>query len=170
MRKIVLCGASCSGKTTIKQNLVDKGFKPGISYTTREIREGEIDGVDYRFVSKETFSDLISKGAFFEYDDTFDDYYGTSNDDFENCDVFILTPKAIEKLKTTGLISKCIIVYLMAPIHVRIKRATERGDSIGKMLHRISNDSAAFAGFTDYDLAIETKEGNMEEVINIIHQ
>lgn len=168
MRKIVLCGASCSGKTTIKQRLVEKGLKPGVSYTTREMRDGEEDGVDYRFVTKDRFSELIQQGSFFEYDDTFDDHYGTSNEDFENCDVFILTPQAVEKLKATGLISRCTIVYLTAPIHVRIKRATERGDSIGKILQRISNDSAVFAAFTDYDICLETREGNMEEIMDII--
>lgn len=168
MRKIVLCGASCSGKTTIKQSLVQKGLKPGISYTTRKMRDGEVDGTDYRFVTKKRFSELIEQGAFFEYDDTFEDYYGTSNEDFESCDVFILTPKAIEKLRSTGLISRCTIVYLTAPIHVRIKRATERGDGIGRILQRISNDSAAFASFTDYDICLETREGNMEEIMDII--
>ena len=168
MKKVILCGPSCSGKTTIKQNLVANGLKPGVSYTTRQMRDGEQEGVDYRFVSKEEFSKLIDAGAFFEYDDSFDDHYGTSNEDFENCDVFILTPKAIEKLKSTGLISKCMVVYLTAPIHVRIVRATERGDSIGKILQRISNDSSAFSSFVDHDITFETNEGNMQEIIDLI--
>lgn len=170
MKKIILCGPSCSGKTTIKQNLVAKGLKPGVSYTTRQMRDGEQEGIDYRFVSKEEFSRLIDAGAFFEYDDSFDDYYGTSNEDFENCDVFILTPKAIKKLKTSGLISKCMVVYLTAPIHVRIVRAMERGDSYKKIVQRISNDSSTFSSFVDHDVTFETNEENIHEIINLIRR
>ena len=168
MKKVIICGPSCSGKTTIKQNLVATGLKPGISYTTRQMRDGEQEGVDYHFVSKEDFSKLIDAGAFFEYDDTFDGYYGTSNQDFEKCDVFILTPKAIEKLKKAGLISKCIGVYLTAPIHVRIVRAMERGDSYKKIVQRISNDSSAFSSFVYRDIKFETNEENIQEIIELI--
>lgn len=168
MKKIILCGPSCSGKTTIKQRLVKDGLKPGISYTTRQMRNGEIDGTDYHFVTRETFSEMIKSDRFFEYDDSFDDYYGTTKDDFENCDVFILTPDAIEKLKKSNLISRCMIVYLTAPIHSRIKRASERGDSIGNIIRRVSNDCIVFSDFTDYDVTFETSEDNKEEIIKTI--
>lgn len=166
MRKIVLCGPSCSGKTTIKNGLVGMGLKPGISYTTRQMRDGEQEGVDYHFVSKERFAELIDAGVFLEYDDSFGDHYGTSKDDFESCDVFILTPKAIEQLRSSGLSSKCMIVYLTTPMHVRIARAMERGDSYKRIVERIVNDSSTFSSFVDHDITFETNEENMEQIIN----
>lgn len=168
MRKVILCGASCSGKTTIKQMLVDQGFLPGVSYTTRSMRPGEIEGTDYRFISKERFVELIESGFFFEYDDAFEDYYGTSNEDFQRYDVFILTPKAVRKLKDSGLLSDCVVIQLTAPLHERIKRAFERGDSIGKIMGRISADNKTFSGFSDYDMVLENRDGNIEELLTII--
>lgn len=170
MRKIILCGASCTGKTSIKHRLVELGLKPGISYTTRMMRDGEVNGIDYRFISPDEFDRLVSEGFFFEYDDTFEHRYGTSNDDFAEQDVFILTPNAVKKLRQSEASKQCIVVYLTAPINVRISRAFERGDTTGKIIKRISNDSSVFSGFLDYDIEIETSGLEVNEIIRIIQE
>ncbi len=77
---LVLSGPSGAGKSTIIENASSKigDYYFSISTTTREPREGERDGVDYHFVSKEEFEEDIKAGAFLEYATVHGNYYGTS--------------------------------------------------------------------------------------------
>ncbi len=77
---LVLSGPSGSGKSTlIKEMVKDIGpYYFSISTTTREPREGEVDGVDYFFVDKEEFKDDIEQELFLEYALVHGNYYGTS--------------------------------------------------------------------------------------------
>ena len=52
---ILLCGKTCSGKTVIRKELVKMGLKSIVTYTTRPIRDGEIEDVTYHYISKEEF-------------------------------------------------------------------------------------------------------------------
>jgi len=76
----VISGPSGSGKSSlmkeILQEISDAYFS--ISSTTRAIREGEIDGVNYHFISKEEFEQDIDEGFFLEWAKVHDNYYGTS--------------------------------------------------------------------------------------------
>lgn len=76
---IIISGPSGAGKGTIC-NIVMKEIDAGysISLTTRSPREGETDGVNYYFVSKEEFEDKIKNGEMLEYNFYNDNYYGTS--------------------------------------------------------------------------------------------
>lgn len=77
---LVISGPSGSGKSSlmkeILQEISDAYFS--ISSTTRAIREGEIDGVNYHFISKEEFEQDIDEGFFLEWAKVHDNYYGTS--------------------------------------------------------------------------------------------
>ena len=75
----VISGASGVGKSTVlaKAMALQPQLQFSVSATTRKPRPGEIDGVNYFFVSKETFQDMIEQGAFLEYDAHMDNYYGT---------------------------------------------------------------------------------------------
>ena len=77
---IVLSGPSGVGKSTVIAELLR--LRPDIyfsvSFTTRKPREGERDGINYNFVSKETFEAMIGRGEFLEYAQYVDNYYGTS--------------------------------------------------------------------------------------------
>lgn len=168
MKRVVLCGPSCSGKTTIKERLIEMGYNPSVSYTTRNMRENEIEARDYHFISRERFEELIEQGFFFEYDDVFGDYYGTSFLDFETKQVFILTPKAISKLKDSNFLESTLVIHLTAPLSVRIKRSSERGDSMKKILERVLRDRKTFSDFCSYDLSLDTEENAEETIIQII--
>ena len=54
---VIITGKSCTGKTTLRKELLscDKSLSKSVAYTTRAPRAGEKDGIDYNFVSKETF-------------------------------------------------------------------------------------------------------------------
>jgi guanylate kinase len=170
MKRVVLCGPSCSGKTTIKQKLMDLGLSPSVSYTTRKMRENEIEAHDYHFVSRERFQELIKEGFFFEYDDVFGDYYGTSNTDIERNKIFILTPKAISKLRQSAISESTLVVHLTAPLESRIKRSSERGDSVSQILKRISRDKKTFSNFMDYDISLDTSLNTEDQIVEIIER
>ena len=79
----VLSGPSGAGKGTLRQKaLADiPGLVYSISCTTRGPRPGETDGVEYRFITHEQFTDWIAQGRFLEYAHVHDDMYGTLKDD-----------------------------------------------------------------------------------------
>ena len=81
----VLSGASGVGKSTVlravMQDRDDLLFS--VSATTRAPRPGETDGVDYYFITKETFQEMIEKGEFLEYDGHMDNFYGTPKGQLE---------------------------------------------------------------------------------------
>ena len=80
---IVLSGPSGVGKGTVRKALFDDeetNFKYSISMTTRDKREGEVDGVDYFFKTHEEFEELIEQGKFIEYAKYVGNYYGTPVD------------------------------------------------------------------------------------------
>ncbi|MCK5116977.1 MAG: guanylate kinase [Candidatus Aegiribacteria sp.] len=79
---IVLSGPSGVGKTTLAHHLIDK-FKStvfSVSTTTRPLRGSEIEGVDYFFVRREEFLEMIEKGYFLEHAEVHGHLYGTSRD------------------------------------------------------------------------------------------
>ncbi len=77
---IVLSGPSGAGKSTVIAELLRQrpDIHFSVSFTTRSPRTGEIDGVNYNFVSKETFETMIARDEFLEYTQYVDHYYGTS--------------------------------------------------------------------------------------------
>jgi len=62
--KCIIIGPSASGKDYLKRKFSKRGLKALVKYTTRPMREGEIDGVEYRFVSQETFHGMLKNSEF----------------------------------------------------------------------------------------------------------
>ncbi|GIR88916.1 MAG: guanylate kinase [Candidatus Neomarinimicrobiota bacterium] len=83
---ITISAPSGSGKTTLCKalQLVEPEIEWSISYTTREKRSIEENGVDYFFISEEEFEDLIIQGHFVEWQNVHGFYYGTSVSNLEN--------------------------------------------------------------------------------------
>ena len=81
----VISGASGVGKSTVLTQVMDarKDLRFSVSATTRAMRDGEVDGESYYFVSKDKFLDMIDKHEFLEYDDHMDNYYGTPKGQLE---------------------------------------------------------------------------------------
>lgn len=76
---IVLSGPSGAGKGTICKELLkyEDNLEVSVSATTRDPREGEVEGKNYYFISKEEFLDMIGNDQFLEYAKVYDNYYGT---------------------------------------------------------------------------------------------
>lgn len=81
---VTITGPSGAGKSTLEKMLVSlPEFARVISVTTRDPRQGEENGKNYYFVSKETFFDMESKGAFLETANFNGDYYGATVEEFD---------------------------------------------------------------------------------------
>ena len=76
---VILSSPSGVGKTTLTKKIQQKyqSFKISVSHTTRSPRSNEVHGVDYYFISKREFEELINTNKFYEYAKIFENYYGT---------------------------------------------------------------------------------------------
>ena len=139
---VVISGPSGAGKGTICQKLIsrNKNVSLSISMTTRNAREGEKDGVNYYFVSKEEFEKRIEEGKFLEYAIVHNEkYYGTPKDKVEEMlkqgkDV-ILEIDIQGALKINNLVKEAVFIFIMPPnmkvLKERlIKRNTETKEQI----------------------------------------
>ena len=119
---IVISAPSGAGKGTICRKLLkrNKNLCMSISMTTRSPREGEENGVDYYFVSKEEFKKRISEGKFLEYAKVHNDnYYGTPKDKVdewlkEEKDV-ILEIDIQGALEINDKVKEAIFIFIMPP-------------------------------------------------------
>lgn len=110
---IVISGPSGAGKGTICKTFLERNTEVAISVsaTTRFPRSGEIDGVNYHFMSKEQFKKKIYDNDFLEYAEVYDNFYGT--------------PKSnVEKLLESG---KDVILEIDIQGALKVKENTEEG-------------------------------------------
>ncbi|GAK46927.1 guanylate kinase [Secundilactobacillus oryzae JCM 18671] len=164
---IVLSGPSGVGKGTVRKALFDAGdtdFQYSISMTTRSPREGERDGIDYFFVSKEQFEDNIQNGKMLEYAKYVYNYYGTPID-YVNAtldsgkDVFL----EIEVNGAMQVRANCpdaVFVFLTPPDlgelkHRLVGRGTDDMDIIEK---RIKTAVGEIRMMRNYDYAVVNDE------------
>lgn len=149
----VIIGWTNSGKTTVA-NILEKdyGYKRTVTYTTRPKRPGEIDGVDYNFISKESFLSLKEKGFFAEtagYDTCYGTwYYGSSKESYSDDNSFIiLNPKGLKQIREAGLNPQ--VYMLRVPASALLKRGLLRGDNEDELRRRLDADCSDFKGITD---------------------
>ena len=146
---IVLVGESASGKSSIEKCLVENyGYNKIVSYTTRQPRENEVDGVDYHFISVEQFLKLKGQGFFAEVAIYNNWYYGVAKEDCTNDKVAVLTPhglRQVSKLPDINVIS----FYISVPRRDRLIKILQRGDSIEESYRRNVSDIGQFDGISD---------------------
>jgi guanylate kinase len=165
-KRIILVGHAASGKDYLADTFVERGFRKDISMTTRLIREGEVDGLTYHYVSKEQFMMGIANNKFYEYVEFNGWMYGTSKDDWENADVFIMTPSGVASIKPEDR-DDCTVVFIEIPEHIRRERMDLRSDS-DKTERRIKADKKDFKGFIDYDYRIKNPSFGANAWVDII--
>ena len=106
---ILIVGPSGSGKGTVINRLksIFPGFAYPVSYTTRDMREGEVDGEVYNFIAKEKFEDMIKNNEFLEYAIVHsNNYYGTSKNDI------------LEPLKSGAMVVREVDIQGLSLIHI----------------------------------------------------
>ena len=146
---VVLIGESASGKSSIEKNLVEKhGFNKIISYTTRKPRFNEKDGVDYHFITEETFFKLKDQGFFAETTCYNDWYYGSAKDDCTDDKVCVMNPHGLRQLRKADGINVTAF-YINVPRRDRLIKILQRGDCIEEAYRRSVSDEGQFTGIVD---------------------
>lgn len=161
--KIIITGHGGSGKDYLMKKLILRGLKPTLSVTTRPIRDGEVNGIDYKFVDYITFQRMILQKQFMQWkvflignNDKDSWYYGTTKESWENDDVFIMTPPGIADIPKEDR-EKCVVIYLNIDESIRRERLQKRRDA-DSVSRRIDADKEMFANFTDYDIIINNPD------------
>lgn len=174
--KCILIGPSGSGKDFLMRKLVEKGLKPGIKHTTRPPRLRELNGVNYNFVTEESFISIIEKSEFlchqkFEVTPKDSDkkiwYYGTTYEEFNNSQVFIMTPGEFQNISPEQRKS-CFVVYLDIPRSIRESRLFKRHDRNDSIKRRLDADNIDFKSFNDYDLRITDPDFNADDIWDLM--
>ena len=131
----VVSGASGVGKSTVLTKVMeaDPSLRFSVSATTRAPRPGEVEGVNYYFVSKETFREMIDRDAFLEYDAHMDNYYGTPSDQLEDK---LLLGSVILDIEPNGAFAvrakrpDAVLIFIAPPSAEELeRRLRSRGDT-----------------------------------------
>ncbi len=162
---VILSSPSGVGKTTLTKKFQQKyqSFKISVSHTTRSPRSNEIDGVDYFFVSKTKFEELIKKNKFYEYAKIFGHYYGTLKEYVDKTtqtndilfDIDWQGTKQLSKFKNLNLIKIFLITDNKQELKKRlIKRNQNTKEEIEKRFNSFDED---IKHWNDYDYIIINK-------------
>lgn len=148
-RLIVVSAPSGSGKTTIARKIMEKFpfIKFSVSATTRPKRNGEVDGKDYFFLTREEFEKKIQNGELLEWEEIYGNYYGTLKsvveDALKNGDILLFD------VDVNGAISirrkfpdDSVLIFIKPPnieaLKERLKRRkTESDEQLKKRLERV---------------------------------
>ena len=144
---IALCGKSASGKSTIQKALTEEyPVHKIISCTTRPPREGEIDGVDYHFLTEDEFLAGSLDGDFLETAQFRGWYYGTRKQDIDNeISVGVFNLQGLESLEKFDNEYLIVPIYIRLPFWDRMMRSYNREGKFKKEYLR-----RAFTDFIDF--------------------
>lgn len=179
-RLIVISGPSGSGKTTICNNLLKllPNLEYSISFTTRQPRRGEKDGVDYFFVSREEFQKSIKEDGFLEYAKVFDNYYGTRKkwvrDRLNEGKDILLSIDVQGAAQIKQNFRDAILIFLMPPstkvLEERLwKRATDDEKEVAKRLVMAKKEMAEVAKY-DYVVINDKVDEAVTDIKKIIQK
>ena len=154
---IILIGESGSGKDTVQQQLVENfGFRKIVTYTTRPPRAGEVDGVNYNFITEEQYEEMKTNGQFGETAEYRGWKYASSWKDYDDNVVIILTPSGFRKVTKLNTSTPIMSVYVNVPRRERLIRILNRGDDIEEAYRRSLSDVGMFDGIEDeVDIVID---------------
>lgn len=153
---------SGAGKTSLVSALLRKmpNLQVSISHTTRPARPGEIDGVNYHFVSKASFEEMIRQHAFFEHAEVFGNFYGTSR---HWVDKTLASGKdVILEIDWQGAaqihrqLSGTVSIFVLPPAkNTLLDRLTQRGqDNADVIAQRIAQAKEEMSHYVDADYLI----------------
>ena len=162
----IVSAPSGAGKTTLVERLVVETPRLTMSrsYTSRPARQGETDGVDYNFVTRDRFEAMAAAGEFLEWAELFGNLYGTSASDTErllragNDVVLVIDVQGARQMRRRGV--EVSSVFVMPPSYAVLEqrlrgRSQDSGDAIQRRLEVARSEVAAFS---EYDFIVINDE------------
>jgi guanylate kinase len=176
----VLSSPSGAGKTTMSRALMaeDSEITMSVSATTRRPRPGEVDGVDYYFVSHDQFQSMVQENALLEWATVFGNRYGTPRAPVESAlaagrDVlFDIDWQGTQQLQQTDAASDLVRVFILPPTLAELERRltsrnTDHPDVIADRMAR-ARDEISHWGEYDYILVNDDAETCLNEIRAIL--
>lgn len=171
----VISAPSGAGKTTLLKQVMKRvaGLEFSVSHTTREPREGEVDGVDYHFISSGTFLNMVQRGHFLEHAEVHGNHYGTSQESVTEqlrkgidviLDIDVQGASIVRRSDTLTGIHIFIAPPSLAELEKRLRgRETESEENIGI---RLSNAVTEMQAVCNYDYLIVN--GQLDETVDLL--
>lgn len=174
-KKTIFCilGESGSGKDTLVEYTLKEfklDLKPVLSYTDRPIRQGEQNGKEHVFLSKDEMTEFLKSNkkdiaAYTQIGETGYRYCAMTSV-IDRSDIYIIDPNGLKEFKErTGDRYNIISIYIDCPLKERRKRTEKRGDVVAKFEARVAAESDQFAKFREehgYDHVIDN--GSMSTI------
>ena len=175
---LVVSGPSGVGKDTVVRRLreIHREVCFSVSATTRAPREGEADGVDYYFLTKDQFEAKIAANEVVEYTCYCGNYYGTLRSELErrmtNGEPIVLVIEVEGAQNIKRLYPGCTTVFLLPPSREELRRrlagrGTEDEETIARRLAR-ADEELALADSYDYRVVNQTPDACAEEIYAIL--
>ena len=170
---IVLHGPSGAGKDSVIARLRERtGIHRATSSNSRPKREGERDGVDYHFLSREEFQRKIASDDFIEHADVYGDYKGLERSELagpliEGRDVLIRTDlNGARALR--GLLRGAVFVLLTAESRdaLRARLVARESESPESLARRLAEVDAELADAPNNDYVVENREGGLDDAVD----
>ena len=173
---IVISGFSGAGKGTLMKKLIENydQYALSISMTTRMPREGEIDGREYFFSTREQFEDKIKQGGLIEYAQYCGNYYGTPKDyvekQLEEGKDVILEIEIQGAMKVKEKFPDTVLLFVMPPsVEVLQQRLVGRGTEKEEIiLERLQRAEEEAEGIEEYDYIIVNDD--LEACVKELHE
>ncbi|MBR4982726.1 MAG: guanylate kinase [Lachnospiraceae bacterium] len=173
---IVISGFSGAGKGTLMKKLIENydQYALSISMTTRMPREGEVDGREYFFSTREQFEDKIKQGGLIEYAQYCGNYYGTPKDyvekQLEEGKDVILEIEIQGAMKVKEKFPDTVLLFVMPPsVEVLQQRLVGRGTEKEEIiLERLQRAEEEAEGIEEYDYIIVNDD--LEACVKELHE
>ncbi|HEU5284546.1 MAG TPA: guanylate kinase [Burkholderiales bacterium] len=174
----IVCAPSGAGKTSLVNALLERepDVELSVSYTTREPRDGETDGVDYHFVTREAFLEMAGRGEFLESAEVHGNLYGTSQAWIdarmaEGHDIVLeIDWQGAQQVRR--LVPSAVGVFVLPPsLDALRRRLTARGkDSSEVIERRLANarDEIAHVEEFDYVIINQTFDVAVVDLVSIV--
>ena len=169
-KTVIICGKSGSGKTYLMNLLKNNGFRCQNKITTRPLRTGEVNGIDYDFIDNEQFDFLLLEDKIKVHQHFIINgqiwNYGITKENLKKNNLFILTPYEINQIPYDEL-KDFFIIFLDIEESIRRIRLTNRYDNNDSIDRRIISDDEDFKNFNCYNIKITNPEFTLEILNNL---